>query len=98
AEGAGGAESPGQLELLRREAVRGLVLAERKMGKRGPRSPGEIARAGDRRTRQERADCQEVCEPRGNAALCNPQPRAGEANLSGDHRSALGIGVERRER
>ena len=79
AERARGAERPGELELLVREASRRLVLAEREMSERGLRSPGEVARAGDQRPRQDCANGQEVLEPFGDSALFDPQPAAGEA-------------------
>ena len=85
AECARGAERPGKLELLFCQTFRRLVIAERELGEGGHRSPGEVARAGDRRARQKRANGQEVLEPFGQASLCNPKSAAGEANLCGDH-------------
>src|SRR5512133_2026319 len=81
AECARGAESPGQLELLRCEAFSRLLIAERELGERGLRSPREVARGGDRRACQACANGQEVLEPFGNASLCYPKSAAGEANL-----------------
>ena len=73
-------------------------VAEREVGERGLRSPGEIARAGDERARRQGADRQEVVEPVGDAALLDPQPAARETQDRGRERSDLGLGVERRER
>ena len=98
AECARGAECPGELELLFCEASCRLALAEREMGERGLRSPGEVTRAGDQRSRQRYANGQEVLEPFGDSSLFDPQPAAGEAKNRGGDRSALCFGVERRER
>ena len=46
------AEGPGQLKLLFCQAYRRFVIAESELGERGLRSPGEVARAGDDRSRQ----------------------------------------------
>ena len=78
AERARGAERAGELELLFCEASCRLGIAEREMGKRGFRSPGEIARTGDQRSRQKDADAQEIRETFGDARLFDPQPPAGE--------------------
>ena len=83
AERARGAECPGELELLVCEASRRLVLAEREMGERGLRSPGEITRAGDQCPCQRQANGQEVLEPFGDSSLFDPQPAAGEAKNGG---------------
>ena len=98
AECARGAERPGELELLFCETSCRLALAEREVGERGLRPPGEVTRAGDQCSRQACANGQEVLEPFGDSSLCDPQPAAGEAKNGGDERSALCFGVERRER
>jgi transposase len=68
------------------------------MGERGLRSPGEVARAGDQRSRQACANADEVFEPFGNSSLFGPQSRAGEAKKCGRDESALCLGGERRKR
>ena len=83
AERARGAECPRELELLVCEALRRFAVAERELGERGLRAPGEVARAGDERSRQDDADGQEVLEPFGDSSLFDPQPAAGEAKNCG---------------
>ena len=78
AERARGAECPGELELLLGEAFGRLAVAERELSERGFRPPREVARAGDQRARQERADGQEVVEPVCEPSLLDAQPAAGE--------------------
>ena len=85
AECARGAERPGELELLFCQTFSRLVIAERELGECGLRSPGEVARAGDRRARQECANGQEVIEPFCKTSLRDAKSAAGEANLCGDH-------------
>ena len=72
AECARGAECPGKLELLFRQASGRFAVAEHEMGERGLRSPREVARAGDQRPRQVCANRQEVLEPLGDSPLFDP--------------------------
>src|SRR4029453_10185400 len=67
-----GAERPGELELLVCQASCRLVLAECEMSKSGVRSPREVTRAGDRCPCQRQAGRQEVLQPFGDSALCDP--------------------------
>ena len=86
-----GAERPGELELLFCQAFCRLVIAERELGERGLRSPGKVARAGDRRSRQGVPTARKSSSPSATRPCCDPQPAAGEAKTCGDHRSALCI-------
>ena len=67
------------------------------MGERCLRPPGEVTGARDQRSRQERADGQEVLEPFGGPPLRDAQAAAGEAKRCRDQRSALNLRVERRK-
>ena len=72
-----GAERLGEQKLLFCQAFRRFVIAEREMGERGVRSPGDVTRRGHHRTRQAFPNAEEVPEPFGDASWpTRSRPRA----------------------
>jgi hypothetical protein len=66
------AECAGEFEVLFGEPSCRCTVAERVMGERRLRPPGEITRAGDEPSRQAYANGQEVLEPFGDPSPCDP--------------------------
>src|SRR6185369_15663937 len=71
------AECPRMLKLLFCQPLRGFEIAERQIGERSIRSPGDVTRAGHHRACQAYPYPEEVREPFGDSSLGDPQPAAG---------------------
>ena len=72
------AERPGELELLLRQPLRRLALAEQQLRERGLRAPWQVARTRDERPRRERRRRRGSRRAPRDAALRDAQPTARE--------------------